>query len=622
MFNIKIILEKGDLNLVIFEQMKRVFVIILFVFTCSYSITYAQNNELPLANQYFANGEQLKALDIYQNLFKTDNETYYPYYIKCLLSLKKFDDAENITKKMIKKYPGDGTYILSLGNIYSQNGDNDKANALYDGLLNKLPADQNTINTLAGQFYQNANIDYAIKTLERGRKVLNNDKEFSYQLIMLYKYKGDKPALINEYLDFLPSNPNYEAQAENTFSNMFEDNDGYDLLKTALLRRIQKEPEQTVYVELLIWECLQQKDFDQALNQSIALSRRNNDDGSGIYALCHTLIENVAYDDAIRGYQYLIDKGKEAPYYIPAKIELINTKNLKVTAGKYSQADLMGLENDYNDLLTEFGNNSSSAFAAEQLAKLQAFKLHKFANAQQLLEHILTMTDVTPDFIAKCKLELGDIYLIRGRQWDATLLYSQVEKDFPNTDIGQDAKFRNARLAYFTGDFYWAKRQLDILKAATSQLIANDALNLSLLISDNLTADSSGNALKIYAHADLLIFAEEPEKAMKTLDSIDIKYPGNALSNDILMAKARILIQQKKYTDAISFLKKIYENTPTNLWADDAVFMLGDIYDNQLNDKIQAKSYYQKIITDYPGSLWIGEARKRFRILRGDMPTS
>jgi len=156
------------------------------------------------------------------------------------------------------------------------------------------------------------------------------------------------------------------------------------------------------------------------------------------------------------------------------------------------------------------------------------------------------------------------------------------------------------------------------LKAATSQLIANDALNLSLLISDNISADTSGAALKMYARADLLIFAEEPAKALKTLDSIDTKYPGNSLTDDILMAKARLLIQQKEYAAAVPLLKEIASEHSFDLWADDAVFMLGDIYENHLSDKEQAKVYYQKIISDYAGSLWINEARKRFRILRGD----
>lgn len=593
---------------------------ILFASIGCYSTVYAQGNELQLAQQYITGGEPLKALDIYQKLYKSDNEAYFSFYIKCLLTLKKFDDAESISKKMIRKHPQDDQYIITLGQVYTQSGNIDKANALYDGLLKKVPADQSSITNLAMQFYQSSNIDYAIKILEQGRKILNDPHQFAFMLVPLYRYKGDKAALVNEYLNILPATPAYISSAENTMSGMFENDTDYNVLKLALLKRIQKEPEQTIYINLLIWQYLQQKDFDQALNQSIALSRRKpNDNGADIYDLCHTLVANQAYDAAISGYEYLATKGKDNEFYIPAKIELINTKSLKVTSGKYVQADLLDLEKDYTDLLAEFGRGSNTAFAMQRLAKLQAFKLHKFAEAQKLLEDVVDIPGLQPELLATCKLDLGDIYLITGRQWDATLLYSQVEKDFTNTDVGQDAKFRNAKLSYYTGDFEFAKLQLDVLKAATSQLIANDALNLSLLISDNLNADSAGKALKMYARADLLIFAEQPDKAVQTLDSIDIKYPGNALTNDILMAKARILIQQKKYEEAVTLLKKIYEDSPTNLWADDAVFMLGDIYDNQLNNKAQAKLFYQKIITDYPGSLWINEARKRFRVIRGDI---
>ncbi|SDT50706.1 Outer membrane lipoprotein [Mucilaginibacter mallensis] len=597
-------------------------IIIFLVFIGSYSKVFAQTDDMQLAAQYAANGEQQKALEIYQKLYKQSNENYFSPYIKCLLSLKKFNEAESISQKMIRKHPDNSEYVITLGSIYTQNGNGDKASQLYDGLIKNLPADQMAFTNVANQFYQNSNIDYSIKTLEQGRKVLKNDNLFSFELLTLYRYKGDKVALSEEYLNFLPANPAYVAQAENILSGIYEGEADYNMLKTALFKRIQKNPDQPIYVDLLIWQYLQQKDFDQALNQALALNRRNNDSGNNIYELCQTLVNNEAYDEAIRGYQFLIDKGKDGQFYVAAKVELINAKSLKITSGKYTHDDLAGLEKDYQDLLTEFGKGTNTAFAMHKLATLQAFKLHKWADAQKLLEEVISIPGVRPDLLATCKLDLGDIYLINGNQWDATLLYSQVEKDFPNTDVGQDAKFRNAKLGYYTGDFDWSKRQLNVLKAATSQLIANDALNLSLLITDNLAADSSGAALKVYARADLLIFAEEPEKAVKTLDSIDTKFPNNALTDDILMAKARILIQQKKYTDAIPLLKKIVETHPTNLWADDAVFMLGDIYENQLADKAQAKMYYQKIITDYPGSLWINEARKRFRTIRGDQPAS
>lgn len=605
--------------MIIFEQMRALYIVIILAF-CFSGRLLAQDNELLLAKQYNANGEPQKALEIYQKLYKQNNENYYSVYVNTLLNLKKFDEAESITKKLIRRHPDDHQYAIMLGNIYTQEGNMAKADAIYDDLIKSLPADQGEIAALASQFYQSANTDYAIKIFQQGRKLLKNDNMFTYELINLYRFKRDKISLTDEYLNLLPQNPNFINQAENAFSNVYEGSADYDMLKTALLRRIQKDPQQTIYADLLTWQYLQQKEFDLALNQALALSRRQNDDGNSIYDLCRTFIANEAYDEAIRGYEYIISKGKTTSLYIPSKIELINTKNLKVTSGKYLPEDLLGLEKNYNDLLTEFGRNSSTAFAMQKLANLQAFKLHKLKDAQKLLEEATGLNDIRPNLLADCKLDLGDIYLLNNQPWEATLLYSQVEKDFPATAIGQDALFRNAKMAYYTGDFTWAKGQLDALKVATSQLIANDALNLLLLIQDNLAADSSGAALKMYARADLQIFAQNPEKAIMILDSIGKKFPNNALEDDIMMAKSRILIQQKDYAGAVPLLKKILEEHPADLWADDAVFMLGDIYENRLNDKTAARNYYQKIITDYPGSLWINEARKRFRVLRGDKP--
>jgi tetratricopeptide (TPR) repeat protein len=554
--------------------MKRLCLCLLIVLIAC-SKLFAQDNDLLLAKQYAANGDQQKALDIYQKLFKQNNEAFFTVYVNSLLGVKKFDDAISITKKMMRKHPEDHQYNIVLGTAYTQQGSVDKANAIYDDLIKNLPPDQGQIALLASLFYQNANVDYAIKMFLQGRKLMQNDQLFSYELINLYRYKRDKAALVEEYLNFLPSNPPFITQAENTLSGIFEGQADYDILKTALLKRIQKDPQQTIYPELLTWQFLQQKQFDQALNQALALSRRQNDDGSNIFELCRTLTANEAYDAAIRGYEYLLTKGKDQQFYIPAKIELINTKNLRVTSGKYVKEDLISLEKDYNDLLTEFGKNANTAFAMQKLASLQAYKLHKLIDAQKLLEETINIPGIKPALLAACKLDLGDVTLLNNQPWDATLLYSQVEKDFPNSAIGQDAKYRNAKLAWYTGDFTWAKGQLDVLKAATSQLIANDALNLSLLISDNIAADSTGAALKIYARADLLIFAEQPDKALITLDSINVKYPGNSLADDILMAKARLFIQQKNYADAVPLLKKIAEEHSFDLWADDAVFMLG-----------------------------------------------
>lgn len=580
---------------------------------------FAQNDDLRLAGQYSMNGETQKAADIYQKLYKQNNESYYQLYLNSLIGLKKFDEAESITKKMLRQHPQSYQYPIALGRIYREMGNQEKADAVYDGVLKNMPADQNAVNDIASQFYQTENLDYAIKTFVQGRKVLHNDQLFVNELISLYRFKHDKVNIVNEYLNLLLVSPEYIMQAKSVIASQFEGAADYNMLKMALLKLIQQYPQLTVFADMLTWQYLQQKQFNMAMNQALALSRRQNDGGNSIMELCQTLAANQAFDEAIRGYEYIIAKGKENDLYIGAKIELINTKSLKITSGKYEQADLLDLEKEYLTLLSEFGRNPGTAFAMQKLAKLQAFKLHKYADAQKLLEETIAIPGLRPGLLADCKLDLGDVYLLNNKPWDASLTYMQVQTEQQGTPLGQEASYRNAKLAYYTGDFTYAKGQLDILKAATSQLIANDALNLSLLISDHTVFDSTGNALKMYARADLAIFKEEPDKAVIILDSIDKVYPKNDLVNDILMAKARILIQKKDYQLAIAPLKKIAEDGKTDLWADDAVFMLGDIYENHLDDKASAQAWYQKIITDYPSSLWISDARKRFRILRGDV---
>lgn len=579
---------------------------------------FAQKEDEMLASQYMRNGETQKAVDIYQKLYQQKNDRYYKSYFNSLVGFKKFDEAESITKNMIDRHPQDSEFVITLGRVYSEKGDKGKAAEVYDGLIKNMSVNPAAAISLSSKFSNEHNIDYAIKVFIQARKLLKNDQLFALEMTTLYRYQNNKAEMLKELLTVLQAKPDYFVQAKRNISAIFDGEQDYNLLKTALLKSIKQYPEKIVYADLLAWQFLQQKQFDMALNQALDLSRRQNDDGKGIDELCQILIANEAYEEAIRGYQYIVDKGKQNALYEKSRIELTNAKNLKITTSKYEKPALIELEKDYNDLLTEFGHTTITAPAMQKLATLQAFLLNKPGQAEKTLTDLIAIPRLRGDFSNDCKLELGDVYLINGRPWEATLMYSQVEKASSGTPAGQEAQFRNAKLAYYTGDFTWAKEQLNVLTAQTSQLVDNDALNLSLMIGDHTAFDSTANALKMFARADMLIFKGEPGQAVITLDSIDKAYPVNDLGNDILMAKSRILIQKKEYQAATVLLKKIAIESHADLWADDAVFMLGDLYQNQLDDKSSAQIWYQKVISDYPGSLWINEARKRFRELRGD----
>ena len=598
-------------------SMRRLLILLLLMMQLTPIL--AQQNDDALAGQYYQSGEYEKAAVIYQRLFnQSRNPVYYDPLFTSLLNLKRYDEAEQLVRRQIKASPHRYTYSIDLGRILQERGEKVQAAALYDRLIADLPKNESVIRELATSFYRADAYDYSVKTFTEGRKRLGNESLFGFDLIGLYRFRKDKVMLIQEYLLLLETTPEALPQAQNVLGNIFEDAADYELLKSALLRRLQKDPQNISYSELLTWQYIQQKDFDMALRQTLALDRRLKEEGERVLSLSRIFSLNKAFDQSIEALNYLIAKGPENRYYIPAKIDLLNVKSQMLTGGKFNRGELLQLEKDYLFLLDEFGRNSGTAFAVRQLASLQAYHLQKPTDAVALLEALLQLPGLPPSTVGPSKLELGDLYILTGEVWEAALVYGQVEKQFANEPAGQEAKFKNARLSYFQGDFMWAKAQLDVLKASTSQLYANDALNLRLLVSDNLQTEMDTVALQTYARADMLIFKNRPDDALRTLDSINKQFPSNSLADDILIAKAKIYLKQNDLPLAVSQLQNIVKDYSFDLWADDALFMLADLYETRLNDAGKAKEYYQKIITDFPGSLFVVEARKRFRTLRGD----
>ena len=189
---------------------------------------------------------------------------------------------------------------------------------------------------------------------------------------------------------------------------------------------------------------------------------------------------------------------------------------------------------------------------------------------------------------------------------------------FRSDQLGEIAKLKSAKTHYYTGNFQFAKGQLDVLKGSTSKLIANDAMELSRLITDNSTVDTTIQPMQMYSKADLLLTQQKFQHALQVLDSINLLYPGHALADEILYLKYKIALRQKQYKQAMEFLTTIVESYSYDILADNALYYLADIYQFRIGDKEKAMELYQKLLINYPGSLFVVEARKRFRELRGD----
>ncbi|MBB2146668.1 tetratricopeptide repeat protein [Pedobacter sp. LMG 31464] len=595
------------------------FILICFL-TCSYFLLHAQDNvDEALAYQYYQQAEYEKAAVLLEKLFNTTkNDTYFELYFTSLIKIKKYTEAESFLKKLIKQYPTKTQYTVALGRVYQENGRIVDANKLFQDAINNTPKDEYKFRELANSFYRFEAYDMAIVAFLQGRKLFGDEQMFVYELLSIYRFKKDKKMLIEEYLNALPITPQLLPQAENVLSSVFEDNTDYQLLQAALLKKIQKDPQTEIYTELLTWQYIQQQDYEMALRQLIAQDKRTKGDGTLLFNTADTFTANKAFSTAIKAYEYILTKGPENELYVQAKIELIDAKYELAVAGKFDKQAIQLLATEYEDVLTKYGKIPQTLFALKKLAYLQAYYLNDLKKAEATLEEALKIQGISNADVGQVKIDLGDIYILTKQPWEAILVYEQVAKQFENQPIGNEARYRSARLNFYVGDFDYAKSQADVLKASTTQLIANDALNLSLLLSDNLQSKNDSLALKMYADAEMLQFMNLSDQALRKLDSIDITYPNNSLIDDILMAKAKIYIKTSELNKAVTVLKELITTQNNSIWIDDALFTLADILEKKLNNPDEAKKLYQQLMNDYPGSMFNAEARKRFRNIRGD----
>ncbi|GAB4448406.1 MAG: hypothetical protein OHK0036_03860 [Bacteroidia bacterium] len=587
---------------------------------------YAQMNyqqKYQLTQSYLLQGDYEKALPLLQEMYDIAPDYWFEYYYEALVNTKKYQDAEKLVSKQIKKFSHRSDYYVYWGNLYFIQSDEKKAHHYFEKAIQKLPNDVNVITLTAKQFLKYQQIDYALKVYEKGQRITGYP--FYYERAEIYQKTKDFKALINLYLDILYSNPGEINNVQNQIQSLLTYNSDdttqifQPILKQELIKRIQKYPENSIYSEFLIYLLTQQGEYAQAFLQAKAYDKRIHDEGLKLFQFCQICAKNQQYNIAEECFQEVMKKGKNNPFYESAKLEYLQNKFYSVTTQTLVNTDKINqLKNELYQYILQ-NNHSPLVFPLVlQLADVYAKYLSQYEKADSLLNHFISQSQFKSENKAILKLKLADIYVLQNRLWEAVLLCMQVEKDFKYEVIGQEAQFKRAKISFYSGEFKLAKSQADILKGATSKMISNDAMQLSMIISNALFNDSTGNPLKYFARADLLLFQNKTDEAIATLDSINLLFTNHSLEDDIFFQKAKIYEQKQDWTQAEQMYLNIINFYPQEMYADDAVYRLAQLYQYHLNDKQKAMEFYLKLLIDYPGSLFVPDARKMYRTLRGD----
>jgi tetratricopeptide (TPR) repeat protein len=592
-------------------------------------LSFGQNqSEIQLANEYLLKGDKKKAVELYRELSKQDvnNSFIYNNYINTLLDLGAYDEAQGFLKKLLKRDPENLQYKLDAGLVYVRSGDLTRADRYFRELIAENKTNVQRIKLMAEFFSSRSLLDYGILSLTESRNFLNNSTLFSLDLAMLYRLKGNQDKMVQEYLNYVTQTSANIQYVKNVMQALLTEPEELTSLEKLLYDRVQEFPDVEVYSDLLIWVTMQQKNFYASFVQARAYDKRYKHDGEKSMEVAKVALDNEDYDNAAKIYRYIIREYRNTPNYLMATLGLIRTREARLKKIYPVNTDsVKTLVTDYRKFIKQYPDNANALEAARSEALLFANYLDQKDSAVKILNKLIANPRTSLYLRSKAKLDLGDIYLLKAEPWESTLLYSQVEKTQKENPIGYEAKLKNAKLSYYKGDFRLAQEHLDILKEATTREIANDALDLSMRIKENIALDSAGEALQEYASIELMLYQNKTDEALARLDKLKqgFSVAGKAVSNqtildDVYWLEANIRMKRGEFDNAIGLLQKIRDEFADDILADDAYFLQGEIYERQLKNKEKAMEIYRDFLNKYPGSVYAAEARKRYRTMRGD----
>jgi tetratricopeptide (TPR) repeat protein len=578
------------------------------------SFASSQNSEV-LADSYYKKGEFKKALVIYENLNK-EKPYSYKYLFKLIdthQQLEQFDTAENIIIQRLEKRRNP-TMVVELGYNYQLKDSLDRAKLLYKEAIDYIDENPNYIYSVAKKFEDHSLLDEAIQVYDKG-KILTPDKNYSIQLARIYGDQGNIEKMFENYIEYIAYRPNYINNIKRAVSDFIsenKDNENNIFLRRLLLKKIQQEPSPYWY-EFLSWLYVQEKAYNKSFIQEKALYKRNPESLDRIIELAVTALSDNDSETSKDIFNYVLETTQDATTALTAHQYILEIDTQNATSKK----ELDVIDKAYNKLFDQFGKSELTLPLQLAYGEFLAFHQKDTESATSFLRKSMKL-NISEFQEAKVKLLLADILVLQERFNEALIFYSQIQLSLKNSTISQEARFKVAKTSYYKGDFDWAESQLKILKSSTSQLIANDALDLKLLISDNKWEDSTQTALKYYAKADLLAFQNKTDEAISLLDKILEEHKGESIIDQALFHQAKLFEKKKQYNKAEANYLKIIVDYREDILADDAHYYLAELYNTHLAKPEEAKQLYEKIIFDFEDSIYFIESRKKFRMLRGD----
>jgi tetratricopeptide (TPR) repeat protein len=575
-------------------------------------VCFSQNEQL--AQYYYDKGDFEKAKISFEELLKAtpQNSQYFQKTIDCYQQLQQFDLAEKAIRERLEKYK-QGNLLVELGYNFQLQKNEASAKKNYDEAIDRIKKNPNEVYGISNSFERKVLLEYALKSYQTAMAIEPNFN-FNYLIALLYGQIGNTEMMISTFLNEAFQNPQNSIQIQNQLARfMVEEGDENfnETLRKALIVRAQKNQD-VFWNHYLSWYYVQQKEFGKAFIQEKAVYKRNPDSLSDIVNLAQLAIEEDDSETAQEILGFVLENTKDLELLIQANSYLIEMK-----INKAQEKDFAAINTKLNALLTEYEISSFTLSLQLIQAHFVSFNLRKPEEGKAIIKKALEL-QLNDYEAAQAKMELADILLFEEKFNQALIYYSQIEENLKNDAVANEASLKAAKTSYFKGDFAWALKQFKELKSASTQLIANDALEYFLLINDNTVADSTQTALKQFAKGDYLLYQNRNQEAIAQFQAILKSFKGQEIETVTMLRLGKIYEKQGEFTLALAQYQNIIAQHGDGIYIDEALYFSAEIENNKLQQPEKAKPLYEKIIFNHQDSIYFVEARKKYRQLRGD----
>ena len=592
--------------------------------------------KLRLAQSFEQAGEWERAVTMYESLLETNptNFVVLEGLRRSYTEMKQYDKAVDLVRRQLTGNPGDENLLSILGGLYDLAGEPQVADSIWHVVINKDAKNPNIYRLITAQLIDHRQYEKAIALYLEGREATKNQNLYTEELASLYGALHQYEAATHEFVRILRTNPQQVTYVQSRLSSFTGREEGRVPALNVIRAEVARFPDEVPLHSVLGWLYMEGKQFDAALDQYRIIDRLTKANGVEVFQFAQRAVQEHANLAAAKAFREVVE-GKApqnilgyARFGYARAIEELSVENDTIariagqappsvgrgTAISEIQPTFQGALSLYESLINDQPNSETAMQALYRIGTIRFTRFFDLNGAAAAFDRIRAMP-FSSNLVYEATLSLAEVQTAKNDLRKAREEYVQLAKGSPD-QYRDRILFRLAELDYFEAQFDSAAALLQRISSNATNDLTNDALQLLYFIQENKGAGQA--ALTGFAAADLLVRQRKYSEARAHYQSVALQYPSTSLVDDATMRSGEMELLLNRIDDALAVFRKVANDMPTSILRDHAQMRIGEVYENRLKNKQKAIEAYEEVLANFPTSLFVEEARKRIRLLRGD----